>query len=191
MFSPNFDIEKSSSKLAERQSFLSIIKKIGKHKKVTKGEAIIRSGSGASYFFYIEKGIFQTSTTINEKKYVLGFTFPGDVDGCPTALLENQQNNFLIEAVVNSEVLVCDMADFRKECKESEFFKIILTILSHYLPVIEKRLIDSLSLTAEKRYKQLLTEQPEKIKQIPLTLIAAYLGISLERLSRIRSKINS
>jgi CRP-like cAMP-binding protein len=44
-------------------------------------------------------------------------------------------------------------------------------------------------LTATQRYDMLLTKSPEIIQRIPLTYIASYLGISVETLSRIRSKL--
>jgi len=41
----------------------------------------------------------------------------------------------------------------------------------------------------EERYHRLLKQQPDKIKQIPLSLIASYLSITLERPSSIRKKM--
>jgi len=49
--------------------------------------------------------------------------------------------------------------------------------------------IELLTLTAEKRYKQLLSKQPHIIQRVPLKYIASYLGINAESLSRIRKKI--
>jgi len=77
---------------------------------------------------------------------------------------------------------------WKKEAGGEEYFRIVGNILHHYAIFLETQLIASLSLTAEQRYKDLLLQQPEKIKQIPLSHIASYLGITLERLSRIRKK---
>lgn len=44
-------------------------------------------------------------------------------------------------------------------------------------------------LSAIQRYDELLTNSPQIIQRIPLTHIASYLGVSLETLSRIRSKL--
>ncbi len=189
MFSSDFEIDKFNSTITESKRFYEIIRKIGKPKRVIKGRQIIRAGTIATYFFFIEKGLFQSSKVINNKKYNLGFTFPGDIDCCPTSLLKGVGSNFSIEALENSEILVCELKDFKNECSEVEYLKIINGLLVFYLTVIEKRLIDAISLTAEVRYQHLLQSQPEKVMQIPIKLIAAYLGISTQSLSRIRRKI--
>jgi CRP-like cAMP-binding protein len=45
-------------------------------------------------------------------------------------------------------------------------------------------------LTATQRYDMLITQSPEIIQRMPLTHIASFIGISLETLSRIRSKMS-
>jgi len=187
MFSPDFTL--SNSNLPGSKLFYALIHKIGRRKLVPKGKLIIRKGSHASAFFYIKKGAFKTIVKTPHKNYILAFTFVDDVECCPTALLNNLPNNFDIEAITDSEVLICDFEDFKKNAGTEEYFNIISNILVHYSVFLETQIIDSLSLTAEERYHKLLVQQPDKMKQIPLTLIASYLGISLERLSRIRRKM--
>lgn len=189
MLSSDFKIDAGNNNIPERELLYSLINKIGNKKKIPKGRSIVRIGSPATFFFLIEKGVCQTSTFVDGKKYSLGFTFIGDVDVCPIALLQGTVNNFLIESVTEVEVLTCNLQDFKKNCSEIEYYKITSQILTYYLSVVEKRLIDSISMTAEKRYLHLLKMQPDKVKQIPLASIASYLGISQERLSRIRKKL--
>lgn len=158
---------------------------------IEKGEKIIRHGSHPSFFFYIVRGAFKTSIQKNDKPYILGFTFEGDVDCCPTSLLKGRANNFAIEAVIDSTVLVCEIKDFQNACSEKMFFSITNNIMSNYISILENRVIEAISLTAEQRYKKLLLQQPHLIEKIPLLHIAAYLGITQERLSRIRKKLTN
>lgn len=188
MFTPSFDIIQGNKTISGAEFFYSIIHQIGEPKKIEKGKAVIRFGSPATYFYYIKSGVFKNSLVINDKTYILGFAFPGDVDGCPTGLLKSGKNNFTIEAITDAEVLICEMADFKKACSEADYYKIINNVLVHYLTVVEKRLMEAISQTAEKRYHQLIKDYPEKVKQIPLSQLAAYLGVTKERLSRIRQK---
>lgn len=53
-----------------------------------------------------------------------------------------------------------------------------------------QRELSLLSETAEQRYLNLFTEQPELIKEIPLKYIASYIGITQQALSRIRKRIS-
>ncbi|WPU95071.1 cyclic nucleotide-binding domain-containing protein [Mucilaginibacter sabulilitoris] len=52
-----------------------------------------------------------------------------------------------------------------------------------------KRELSLLNDTAEQRYLNLFTEQPQLIRQIPLKYIASYIGITPQGLSRIRRRI--
>jgi len=187
MISPSFLF----SNIPEKQSkyFFSIIQKIGKEKYIKKGEKIIRQGSHPSFFFYIVSGAFKTSIKINDKAYILGFTYEGDVDCCPTSLLKGISNNFSIEAVIDSIVLICELKDFQKACSVNKYYSITTNIMSNYISILENSVIESISLTAEQRYKKLLLQRSHLIEKIPLSHIAAYLGISQERLSRIRKKL--
>jgi CRP-like cAMP-binding protein len=177
--------------IPEKQSryFFSIIQKIGREKTIKKGQAIIRYNSHPSFFFYIVSGAFQTTIRKADKAYILGFTFAGDVDGCPTPLLKGMANNFAIEAVVDSTVLICDLKAFQLAIPARKYTTIMNNIMANYITILENRIIELMSLTAEERYQQLLQRQHPEIDAIPLAQIAAYLGITPERLSRIRKKL--
>ena len=188
MISPEFVY----SNIPEKQSkyFYSIIQQIGKEKQLKKGQTIIRNGSHASFFFYIVNGVFKSYIEKDDKSYILGFTFDGDIDCCPRSLLKGIANNFTIEAVTESKILICDFTDFQKACTPDKFPQITNNIITNYITILENRVIDAISLTAEQRYRKMLLEQPNLIEKIPLSQVAAYLGITQERLSRIRKKLN-
>jgi ribosomal protein L10 len=56
---------------------------------------------------------------------------------------------------------------------------------------VENRLFQFHTLTAAERYSEILNKSPKIVQTVPLTIIASYLGITLETLSRIRAKIKS
>lgn len=189
MFSPSFHIDTSLAK--NEKDWLGVVHTIGKPMFLKKGKQIVKAGTHASFFIYIVSGIFKTYFVTNNKEYIIGFTFKGDIDCCPTALLSSTPNNFTIEAISDCQVLICNLKDFKNYYSEVDYFRLINPLLIQYLAVIENRLAESISQTAEQRYKELLNKQPEEIKKIPLKQIAAYLGITLEGLSRIRRKIKT
>ena len=58
--------------------------------------------------------------------------------------------------------------------------------------MIQQRVISQLSLTAEERYDEFAQKYPIFLQRIPLYIIASYLGMSREFLSKIRhQKITS
>jgi len=187
MISPNFSI--NNSNIPGANSIFDAILKIGKQKIIQKGQVIIKKGSHSYFFFYVKSGIFKSVAMVNDKAYILGFTFADDIHCCPTSLLKELPNNFNIQAVTDSEVLICELKDFEKFSNKEDYDRVIKYLLVQNLSFVERRLVDAISLNAEQAYRLMLLKQPDKIKQLPLSYVASYLGISLERLSRIRKKI--
>ncbi|AFM04652.1 cyclic nucleotide-binding protein [Bernardetia litoralis DSM 6794] len=68
-----------------------------------------------------------------------------------------------------------------------EFSRLLFVINYHTL---NDRLIEIVSQKAETRYLNLLKEQPDIFQNIPLKIIASYLGITDSTLSRIRKEIS-
>lgn len=185
MFSPEFTISNRNRSFSE---LYEAVQRIGKPMSIAKGKAIIRHGSYSNFFFYIRSGVFRSYTQVNGKEYGIGFTFQDDIDCCPQGLFNSTPNNYTIEAVKDSEVLICDFKEF-KLLDAQKHEEIINSMLAYYLGIVENRLIESISQTAEERYLRLMDTHPEKMSLLPLSHIAAYLGISQERLSRIRRKL--
>lgn len=69
--------------------------------------------------------------------------------------------------------------------KLERFFRIIL---ENYLGSLQRRIILNNVNDAEQRYFEFLERYPEIAEKVPQYLIASYLGISAEFLSRIRKK---
>lgn len=188
MLSPEFLLNQSTDKFVN--DFYSIVTKIGKPTKVKKGQVIVRLESYPTFFFYINAGIFKTSSSVKGKEFILCFTSEGDVDGCPVSLLSGKPNNFSIHAVTEGEILICELKDFQEACDPVEYHSFINMILIRYLSFIENRTIETISLTAEEQYLFLLQNQSDIVEQLPISSIAAYLGVTIESLSRIRKKFH-
>ena len=187
MFSPNFSVTTSNNPVT--QAVYEAMVDIGRHVSVKKGRAVVKEGSNDRCFFYVKEGIFKTVKDVGDKPYILGFTFSDGIACCPTSLLNGLPNNFSIEAVSNAELLVCSWNDFEVYADKEIYNNLVKYLLVYNLSFAEGRLVDAISLNAEQGYRRLLLQQPEKLQHIPLTFVASYLGISIERLSRIRKKM--
>jgi CRP-like cAMP-binding protein len=53
----------------------------------------------------------------------------------------------------------------------------------------QKRIHAAISMTAEERYDDLLKSYPQFLQRFPQNMIASYLGISAETLSRMRKNM--
>ncbi|HEY4787467.1 MAG TPA: hypothetical protein VIH57_15520, partial [Bacteroidales bacterium] len=109
-----------------------------------------------------------------------------DSYGCSALQIPSKVN---IQLICDSVVCLIDWNNVRdlqhKYVILSEIEKIIAACNVLWL---EERVYSLQSLNAQERYLQLLDRQPHLVQQIPLTYIASFLGISLETLSRIRTR---
>jgi CRP/FNR family transcriptional regulator, anaerobic regulatory protein len=73
--------------------------------------------------------------------------------------------------------------------KSENFKKFSLVIFEKVMALSQIRANDLATLTAEIRYKKMITEQPHLLQNIPIQYLASFLGIKSQSLSRIRRQI--
>jgi CRP-like cAMP-binding protein len=69
------------------------------------------------------------------------------------------------------------------------FAELTLTAFHHRIYAMQKRLVLLLSAPARVRYLNFLATYPTLAQRLPLKLIAVYLGITPESLSRVRHEL--
>ena len=139
-------------------------------------------GSGFIRTFCTEDGTEITTQIIGNNNFITGFT----------SFVSGELSKVNIKCIPDCEVLSITKVDYDKLTKDiatwSTFCK---QVYENVIAFNLQRTTDLLSLSAEKRYLKLLTEQPEVIQNVPVQYIASYIGIKPESLSRIRKKIIS
>lgn len=170
---------------------IDALHKLGKPRIVKKGETILSEGDNVDFVFIVEKGCFRTYRWLEEEEVTIGFSFEGDIDTCPYAFINKTKSSDTIEALVDSKVIKIHPHQIEWLKKEnSQMNEFIQALLSQYIEILINRNIDLRTKNADILYSDLLKRQPQEVAKIPLMYIASYLGISKERLSRIRKKLN-
>lgn len=94
-----------------------------------------------------------------------------------------------IQALEDSVLLQIDQPSFEAMLAAiPALHQYFLLILERYVAVLHKRIIMQNSHTAEERYRYFVERYPALFNRVPQYLIASYLGMSAEFLSRIRAK---
>jgi CRP/FNR family transcriptional regulator, anaerobic regulatory protein len=190
MISPTHQIDLQTAFSEKIKSSFGSLLPYGKLKKVVKGTFIVERGELCNKIFLIQEGIFRTYRETEETEYTTGFSFKGDFDTSPFAFWYELPATETIEAITEATVLVFEKQDFWEATKNDALLQNgVYLLLAGYIEILENRLHQNRSMTAEKRYLQLIETQPEEIKKISLGFIASFLGITKERLSRIRKKM--
>jgi CRP/FNR family transcriptional regulator, anaerobic regulatory protein len=162
-----------------------------KIKKIKKGTILLNQGEIAKYIFHVKKGCLKSFVTDKlGKQHILQFApenwFITDLNSS----LYSVESIITIDAIVDSEVVCFDKNILHnlKSIRQEALLKEIKRLHNHII-ANNKRLILLLSATAEERYLWFSETYPSLVKTLPVKLIASYLNISPEFLSRIRRRL--
>jgi CRP-like cAMP-binding protein len=96
-------------------------------------------------------------------------------------------SRYYIEVLEDSEVLVISVPDAYELRNKSRCFDLTIRALDKFLVVtLQNRLHAAIAMKSEERFADLCHHYPEFLRRFPMTMIASYLGLSPETLSRIR-----
>jgi CRP-like cAMP-binding protein len=96
-------------------------------------------------------------------------------------------SHYNISAVESSELLLWTKDDFNRLLAEVPRLKNFAEqLISRNIYSGRQRLLTTLSATPEEKYEDFVRNSPELLSRLPLRMIAAYLGISLKTLNRVR-----
>lgn len=172
-----------------------IVAQIEKHidvKVFAKGDYLFRQDEICKRIFWIKKGICRKFYLHDDKEITTEILFEDSfISSAKSFVLQQPSNEF---AQTLSEVETWSLTKTKFDLLKSahpELQSLDLKFVELYAIWLEERLFRFQTQDATTRYLHLLKEQPHYIQQIPLTYIASYLGVSLETLSRIRSKIST
>lgn len=153
-----------------------------------KGQAIITAGDSVDREYFVVSGCIK-SFFINEdmKMFILQFAMPGWWSSDYNALYNHTKATINLDCITDAEVLSLASDDREKLCSEfhavERFFR---WRTNHGYVATQKRLMSFMNNNVKYRYEELLNLYPELYNMVPKNLIAAYLGVSRETLSRLR-----
>ena len=169
--------------------FVEALSSVGTKVNFKKDEVVFSEGGKANFILIIVDGVLRTWRLVNEKEVVLGFTFPGDLETSPISFITSTPSQDTIDAICDTTCIKVPRELFFQQLNNLNLSQDILqSILLEYIDVLIQRHLESKAFTAEENYVNLLLKQPKLMNNIPLKDIASFLGISKERLSRIRKK---
>lgn len=160
-------------------------------KKLRKRQYLLQEGDVNKYTAFVSKGILR-SFTIDDKgtEHILQFAFEGWWMGDLYSFLTEEPSMFNMEALENCELLLITKPSWELLLKKVPAFERYFRILvQNNLIATQRRLMGTFSETAEQKYTKLINNFPGCFNRIPQHMIASYLGITRETLSRIRGNI--
>ena len=173
----------------EMESFCNLFE----YKTIKKKSFLLREGEICKFEGFVTKGLFRVyHIDKNGFEQILYFAIEDwwitDIDSFTNEI----PSQLFIEALEDSELLLISKKDkdfaYENLPKIEKLFRII-TQKTHV--ALQRRMIDSMSKTAEFRYVEFVEKYPQLIQRLSNIQVAAYLGITNVFLSNIRKKISS
>lgn len=158
-------------------------------KKFKKHQFVVQEGQRVEHDFFILNGCLKSySTDANGKEHIIQF---GMQDWWIT---DYQAYYFQTTATVNidciedSELLCLSYAHREKLCAELHKMEHFFRKKTNKRNVaLQNRILSLLSSSAKERYDSLMEQYPQLFQKVPKQLIASYLGVSRETLSRFNT----
>jgi CRP-like cAMP-binding protein len=165
-------------------SDLQLFEKELKQRRVAKNEIILNEGIVCQTILYVVSGaIYQFKIDDIDEK-VIDLHIADDWCLSYTSFISQKPSTTTIKAYSTTEVLEISIESVHRLIQLSPSFFQLGKVLEH--AVSRTRYIDD-SLSPLQKYKQILAARPQLLQEFPLKLIASYLGITPETLSRVRS----
>lgn len=160
-------------------------------KKLRKRQYLLQEGDVSRYTSFVEKGMLRTFTVDDKgNEPVLQFSMEGWWVTDLYSFLTDEPSRYNIEALEDCELLLITKPswDILLE-KVPAFERYFRILIQNNLIATQRRLISSLTESAEEQYTKLVASFPTCLQRVPQHMIASFLGITPETLSRIRSQM--
>jgi len=161
-----------------------------KLKHISKNEFLLTEGKTCSFVAFINKGAFRAFYSVNGQEYSKQFFFENNFCTDYSSYLTQHKSFTYLQAIEESTVIIFHKNDvdyFYKTIPDFVFFGKTLAE-NLYIKVCDIKASFILN-TPKERYENLIKERPEVIQRVPQYMIASYLGITPEALSRVRNRI--
>lgn len=147
---------------------------------------LLNEGELSQNIYFVRKGCLRLWFNNQGTDITFQFFFEDQAVSC---LLGRKPSLFTLESIETSTLVILPTNDFESLLKEipelkDGFMEIILQRLENYSSLFLSRIKDK----PQKRYEDLIHENPQILKRVPQYYIASYLGITPVSLSRIRNR---
>lgn len=152
-----------------------------------KGQVVVREGDPVDCEYFVISGCLKAFFVNDQvKMYILQFAMPTWWTTDYNALYTQTSATINVDCITDVELLSLSNDDREKLCREihavEHFFR--WRTNKGYV-ASQKRLLSFMNNDAKARYEELLKLYPQLYSLVPKHLIAAYLGVSRETLSRL------
>ncbi|CAM4370822.1 Crp/Fnr family transcriptional regulator [Flavobacterium terrigena] len=155
-----------------------------------KNEYFLQSTEVNTKLGFLCKGLVRYFVFKNEEEATLEFTKEGEFVADYGSFISKQPSIQNIQALEDCEFLVIDYDELQKLYKVSKNANLLgRIIIEHRFIIMVNQLLTVHQYNPEDRYRYFLEHYKDLVQRIPQYLIASYVGVKPQSLSRIRKRI--
>jgi CRP/FNR family transcriptional regulator, anaerobic regulatory protein len=158
-------------------------------KKIKKGDWLLIPGEVANEIGFIQKGLFRNYFLVDGKESTRFLGSEGIFVTSIPSFTSRTPSIEYVQALENSELLMLSYQNLQSMYEISQKWERMVRILAEYsYNEQQTRIYSLIAETAHDRYQNFCNSRPDLHQRVPQYIIANYLGISPETLSRIRKQ---
>lgn len=153
----------------------------------SKNELMIKEGNDVKDVYFVLSGLLKlVYTDKSTKEHTVSFAMEDWWETDFEAYYTKSKSTLSLECIENTIVYSLSLENFDKLCSElqkMERFFLRKSIAGHIGS--QRRILSFITSSARERYEQLLSRNPSLLQRVPKAVLASYLGVSRETLSRL------
>lgn len=154
-----------------------------------KGDFFLKSGEVNKHIGFIKNGLVRYFVYKNDEEATFEFTKEGEFIADYQSFTKNRPSVQNIQAIEDCELLVIDFSDVNYIFNNTRHGNLLgRIVIEHRFDVMVSQLLSIYMQNQEERYRQFVSSYSDLTQRIPQYLIASYVGIRPESLSRIRRR---
>jgi len=159
-------------------------------KKLRKRQYLLQEGEVCKAIAFVEKGALREYSVDNGSEHILQFAVEGWTISDLFSFLTEEPATYNIDALEDAELLLITRGAheelLKKQPKYETYTRLLIT--GAYI-ALQRRLTSNISLPVEERYSSFTEMYPAIAQRVPQHMIASFMGVKPETLSRIRKKM--
>ncbi len=162
-----------------------------KTKQFDKGVFLLKEGEICSHSFFVEQGLLRMYALNEEgKENILQFAPENWIVSDRSSLYFKEPSTYYIDTVEKTTVVLLNDTFINQVATiNKNFRKNNEQLLQKHIRSLYKRISQLLGVSAKSRYLDFVSMYPDIMLRVPQWMIASYLGVTPESLSRVRKAL--
>lgn len=157
-------------------------------RKMRRRQLLLQEGEVCRYKIFVVKGLLRTYRLKGDgSEYIMKFAPENSWLTDPDSFHRQTPSLFYIDALEEAEVVLWTKDNFVHLCTTIPALKAYSDkVINRSTSESQQRILMNISYTSEEKYEAFMAAYPDILRRVPLHMVASYLGVSRETLSRIR-----